>query len=265
MPDPESAVIPGGSAEEPTKRCPYCAEVIKAAAIRCRYCQSDLPETSPVDLAKAEPSSPEQLSPEPLSSEPLLSEPSVAPLLPEDDEEPVTPAAPARGSFAERLRRPWVRIAMALALVLTLVFLVLAFLDWRATRDMQAADDAARTVRATVSDKVDALLSYQFSTFDSDLKAAQAGMTDAFRKEYDPTVQEIRSRALAQKRSQQADVVAVAVLDATPDKVRTLVFVNTVSQRANHAKKSIMQNRVTVTMVKQGDSWLIDDLSVPQS
>lgn len=34
-----------------TKLCPYCAEEVKAAAIRCKHCQSDLPPSD--DLAGA--------------------------------------------------------------------------------------------------------------------------------------------------------------------------------------------------------------------
>ena len=33
------------------KRCPYCAEMIKTAAIKCRYCGEDLPENQLPDLS----------------------------------------------------------------------------------------------------------------------------------------------------------------------------------------------------------------------
>ena len=154
---------------------------------------------------------------------------------------------------------------VAVAVLATLVLLGLAVKDWREADDLAAAADASQSVRAAVTDKVEALLSYQYDTFDQDRATAEKSMTSSFRAEYAPTVSEIRDRARQQKRSQEAQVAAVSVISATPDTVKTLVFVNTMSSTEGSKRQRLMQNRVEVTMVKQGDQWLIDKLTVPTS
>jgi len=37
------------SASEATRKCPYCAEQVKAQAIICRFCQKDLPMLTPTN------------------------------------------------------------------------------------------------------------------------------------------------------------------------------------------------------------------------
>ena len=109
------------------------------------------------------------------------------------------------------------------------------------------------------------LLSYDHATFDDDLTAAEKVMTEEFQAEYAPTVEEIRQTALRQRRTQEARVVAVSVIDAEPDRVHTLLFVDTYSSSRGQDGQDIMQNRVDVTMVREGGEWLIDDVSVPVS
>jgi len=258
MPRPDSTLEPPVDGE-PTKRCPYCAEMIKAAAIKCRFCQSDLTleTTPPAESGEVHAPHPaesgEVHAPHPAESGEMHA--------PHPAELPVVGRESVHFS---RLGRWW-RVGVAVAVVLTLGFVGFAVKAWIDANELEQSADAGSTVRAAVSDKVETLLSYEYSSFDDDLADAEDVMTSSFQKEYAPTVEEIRDRAVQQKRSQEAQVSAVAVIDESPDEVSTLVFVDTASSTEGSKRQRLMQNRVEVTMVKQDGTWLIDDLSVPLS
>ena len=55
VPKNQEALDEGSIQSGEMKLCPYCAELIKTAAIKCRFCGEDLTENQPSDLSDTRP------------------------------------------------------------------------------------------------------------------------------------------------------------------------------------------------------------------
>jgi hypothetical protein len=255
------------------KICPYCAEEIREAAVKCRFCHSYL--TGSISEQPAEVSAPDagaepatQIDEEAISGEPAgpPAPPSAAKPQPRKRPKPkpaATKAAkPKRRDPAARTRfpllaKPALVIALSVLVVLLLAadaFLVLSHNSYREQADARSSGQVS-----AVND-IEKILSYDYRSFDKGTKEAEALMTPKFKKKYADTVDAVRADARPTKAVVKAQVVASSVVSAKKDKVKALLFVNQTTTRTNLAQPRVDLNRVEVTLVKDGDDWRVDNI-----
>jgi Mce-associated membrane protein len=159
---------------------------------------------------------------------------------------------------AGRARPVLVPIALAVLALASLV--AVAVLGWqsisasRAQSAQNAALDAARTGTTQV-------LSYDSKTLDADLAKSRTLISGNFAAKFEDLANSVIVPAVRQQSlSTKANVVRAAVIDAQPEQVQALLFVNQTTSMSSQPAPRSATNQVRVTMTWSDGHWLISDV-----
>lgn len=219
--------------------CPFCAETIEAASVRCRYCQGDLTDTG--------------------TDQPAVERPVPAP----------PRASTSEGSPSEGvpfLASSWL---LGMLVVLCLVLFAVTALAWYRSENPAAgrapsgvitssqARDAGMQAAARLTTRV---LSYDWKTLDADMSASEAVLAPSFRNEYDKAMNNTKAQTVKNQVRLTASVVATSIVSATEEKVEALVFVDQVTTAKGSGNRRLDQNRVLVTLTRNGGEWRVSKM-----
>jgi len=172
---------------------------------------------------------------------------------------------PAR---APRTRSPHVRVTAVLALVLIalLVAGALVFLHKRDSTmagDQQTASSVREAVLSRATDASIKAYTVTAATHEKDSAAAEQLMTPKMQAKYTNQVTAAQWKTLAAGGVKQTSkVVADGVVTMAAGSARVFVLVVVTTTAKDTSSNSVVAYRLNVDMVKQGGSWLVDDMNV---
>jgi len=180
----------------------------------------------------------------------------------EADPEPSAVVATARTSASSAATHGrgvpgWLLVALAL---LTAAAVGLATWAAYAAPSTASVEDSTRTAQAAAERAIVPVLSYDAATLDEDQAAGAAYLTAGYREDYDQLYEVIRANAPEVGTVVTTEVVSSGIVRSGTDRVQVLVFVNRPTTNKQQKQPVVYRDQVTVTMVRVGDSWLVDDL-----
>ncbi|MBM9464874.1 hypothetical protein JL108_15590 [Aeromicrobium sp. YIM 150415] len=232
-------------------------------------------ERSAAERASAPPSSP-RATPRPVAR------PVRRPRDEESTSSEATSPAPARdrggddaGQSSTRTRRPRLRLpagslpwrAIVAVLVLALGLGLAGWGAWSLRGGGEGALDAAqRQASRAAGEAAETVFTFSHDDLDAHEENSKALMTDDFAKEFDKVAPSLRDIAPQREFEVQAQVQDAGAVpcgdDCSTDSVQVLVFVDQVRLIAGQEDEAptVLGNRVTMTMVKERGTWLVDEI-----
>lgn len=108
------------------------------------------------------------------------------------------------------------------------------------------------------------ILTFTWRNYDEEIDDALARMEDGdFKDEWRQTAEDTRTKVLAQKAEYSVQVKGSGVIEAGPDEVTTLVFLDQIvfrGQGADRVGPEVYPFRIEITTVRDGDRWLVSGI-----